>query len=385
MTLETMSEALAALEHHFSLQNFAQVLLQGEALLQAPFWQNQSASIGDASESHLFLDSFLNAVITRPSDAVWRQFPEVQVRLWCAQSAHVLKDFERAHRHLDVLTQQYPHPALLYLKGCWYNAEGLTLDALAAFADTLKKDPRYILAYEALITLANTAKLSEQAFTLIQQASQIHMTPRLLEELLVASSQEEFVSMRSLFLELCVNFLSPTNQEMLGLLLKRLYAQEDYYHCTYLGFHLLSYGYWPSGVRNIYVLAALREKQMAQVLQLLLRWPTAAQDALYCLHVGQAFFHWNMPHFAVEIFNQGLAKTPEDMILQQSKREATEACLQKEVSEGSFLKDFLKRMAVDSAFKHMFLTRPQDLLLRYHLTWNPAWERLWKMLQNTVI
>lgn len=385
MTLDAIHEVLEALEHDFFLQNFSQVLLRGEALLKEGVWQNQSLSIGSAKESHLFLDSFLSAVATNQADVVWRQLPEVQVRLWCAQSAHALNEFERAHRHLDAVVQQYPHPALAYLKGCWYNEQGLTLDALASFADALKIDKNYLMAYEAMITLANTARLPELAFRLIQQASQIHMTPWLLEELFLASSQKEFVSMRSLFLELCVNYLSPSSQALLGLLLQQLYEQKDYYHCTYLGFHLLSYGYWPREVRNLYVLAALHEKQMAQVLQLLLRWPISAQDALYCLHVGQAFLYWQMPHFAVEFFNQGLSKAPEDLTLQRSKVDAADACLQKGVSEAAFLKDCLKRMAVDPGFKHRFLTQPQDLLLHYHLTWSAAWERLWRMLKNTMI
>ena len=239
-----------------------------------------------------------------------------------------------------------------------------------------------------MVTVANIAQLPELAFALIQQASQIQMTPRLLEELLLASGQEAFVSMRSLFLELCVHYMSPSNQALLGTLLTQLYAQEDYYHCTYLGFHLLSYGYWTEEVRHIYVLAALHEKQMAQILQLLLRWPSSACDALYCFHTGQAFLYWAMPHFALEMFNQGLTQTPEDPALLQAKAQATTEAGKINASpesEGELLKAFLKRMTVDPAFKQDFITQPQALLLRYHLTWSNAWERLWKMLQNTVI
>ncbi len=389
MTLETIQAILETLEHDFFSQNFKQVLIQGEALLQDPQWISQNATLGLANENHLFLDAFLRAVTTTPADVIWRQFPEVQVRLWCAQSAYALQDFERAHTHLNTLMGSYPHAALAYLRGCWYSEQGLTLDALEAFAEALKKDPLYIEAYEAMVTLANMAQLPELAFALIQQASQIQMTPRLLEELLLASGQEAFVSMRSLFLELCVHYISPSNQELLGLLLTQLYQQEDYYHCTYLGFHLLSYGYWAQEVRHIYVLAALHEKQMAQVLQLLLRWPSSAQDALYYFHGGQAFLHWNMPHFALDMFNQGLTLAPEDTALNQAKIQAkaqtTEASKINADLEGELLKAFLKRMAIDPGFKQDFIAQPRALLLHYHLAWSQPWERLWKMLQNTVI
>ena len=50
-----------------------------------------------------------------------------------------------------------------------------------------------------------------------------------------------------------------------------------------------------------------------------------------------------------------------------------------------FLKSMIKRMGVDPVFKHRFMAEPEQVLRHYQVSWTAPWQRLWQMLQSTVI
>ncbi len=371
------------LQTHYLQQNFAEVLSQGKFLLAHGDWQ--AFRLGDKPELPLLsLEAFLKQVVQTDKDLAWITSPYLNVLLWCAESAHALGQLQAALLFLDQALDFSPQAALWHLKARWLQADGQIQEAVLALAQALKQDRTYIAAYEDLVTLANTAHLPELTFEILQQASQIHMSSRLLTELLVLSSDTDFVQWRSLFIELCVQQLQEQTIDVLCEVLRHLGQQGDDYHCTYLGFHLLSYGVRHESTRQIYVLSALRQRQYAQVLQLLLRWSDFERDALYFYHVGQAFLCWQMPRFARDFFVEGLRKVSQENRWYPILKKAHEAC-EKDLDAEDVLKSCLKRFGVDSAFKAQFLQDPHSLLAGYQVTWSASWQRLWKMLGGAVI
>lgn len=383
MPREDFEILFSELQTHYLQQNFAEVLSQGKFLLTHGDWQ--AFRLTDKPELPLLsLDAFLKQVMQTDADIAWVTSPYLNVLLWCAESAHALGQLEEAFLFLDQALDFSPQAVLWHLKARWLQADGQFQEAVMALAQALKQDRTYIAAYEDLVTLANTVRLPELTFEILQQASQVQMTSRLLSEWLLLSSDADFIEWRSLFIELCVQQLQEQTVDMLCEVLRYLARQDDDYHCTYLGFHLLSYGVRDESVRQIYVLSALRQRQPAQVLQLLLRWSDFERDALYFYHVGQAFLCWNMPRFARDFFVAGLRKiVPEDPWYPILKK-AHEAC-DKSLENEDFLKSCLKRFGVDSAFKAQFQKDPRSLLAGYQVTWSASWQRLWKMLGGAVI
>lgn len=383
MPREDFEILFSELQTHYLQQNFAVVLSQGKFLLAHEDWQAWG-KLDEAAVPVFALDDFLKEVAQASSHLAWVQSPYLNVLLWCADSAHTLGHIEEAHLFLDQALDFSPQAALWHLKARWLQAQGQTQQAIIALAQALKQDRTYIAAYEDLVTLANTVRLPELTFEILQQASQVQMTSRLLSEWLLLSSDADFVEWRSLFIELCVQQLQEQTVDMLCEVLRHLARQDDDYHCTYLGFHLLSYGVRDESVRQIYVLSALRQHQPAQVLQLLLRWSDFERDALYFYHVGQGFLCWQMPRFARDFFVAGLRKVASEDSWYPILKKAHEAC-EKSLEDEDFLKSCLKRFGVDPAFKAQFQKDPRSLLAAYQVTWSASWQRLWKMLGGAVI
>ena len=379
---------LDTIRQHYLAGDFEAVLRTASALLRDEQVLTDLAALAHREQESTFflnIQDFLMDLTRSETDVAWVQDPYVELLLWCAQSAQALKRFEEAQGYLDRLLRAVPQAPFWHLKARYLQEQDDLLESLEALRQALKQDPQYLPAYEDLITLANRLRLPDLAFALIQQASEIQMTPHLLEELFLLTSETDFVSLRSLFLELCVQQLNPNHVVYLSQLLLRLYEAEDSYHSTYLGFHLLSYGVRDEAVRNAYVLSALRQQQWAQVLQLLLRWPEFERDALFYYHVGQAFFYWQMPRFAREAFAEGLKHTQAESLWRDPLVEARAQCGEEQMVSEDFLKSMIKRMGVDPVFKHRFMAEPEQVLRHYQVSWTTPWQRLWQMLQSTVI
>lgn len=183
--------------------------------------------------------------------------------------------------------------------------------AAAALGQALQQDPSYLPAYEDLVMLANTNGDSDLAFGLIQQAMVYELTPRLFQELLLACSREDYVPMRSLFLELCVRHLTPETKRLLVPLLERLYAEGDYDHAAFLGFHLVQAFPLERKALSLYVLAALKLRQYAPALQALLQAAdTHFRQGEHWFKLGVAYSLWRMPAFARHAFARAQALSP---------------------------------------------------------------------------
>lgn len=384
MSHEEFEALFSALQTRYQQGDYIAVLQHGEKLLAQMPWQKFASSPEDAGQPFVSAEAFLKQVSQAEESFVWRSSPYLNLLVWCAESAYALKNRDTAQYYLEQALAFSPQAELWHLKARWLQAEGDTEAAIKALGQAIKQDRHYIAAYEDLVTLANTAHLPELAFEILQQASHLQMTPQLLTELFLISSQTDFVQWRSLFIELCVQQLTDSTADALCDVLLQLSAQADDYHCTYLGFHLLSYGVRYASVRQAYVMSALRQQQLTQLLQLLLTWPAFERDALFFYHVGQGFLHWRMPRFARHFFVEGMKNVEPETPWYQALKEAHDAC-ESGLEDEDFFKSCLKRMGVDPTFKAQFCQEPQAFLARYQVSWSAPWQRLWKMLGGAVI
>ncbi len=369
MSSQDFNDLLTAFYADFAEERHAEVLQKAKHLLTYP-------EMMLAEPFYFDLHLFLKTAVSATEDLTWAQSPRYGIWLCCAHSAHVLGDLTLAIDYLEQLKAQQRNPVLWHIHGRWLYDAGDLEGALKLWQQALQIDPTYLPAYEDAITLANAARAPEQAFRLIQWASDYRMTPRLLEEMLLASSKAEYVSMRSLFVELCTSHIDEPTRAPLVQLLQSLYGQEDYHHSAYLGFHLLLVFPEDETIRALYVFSALYQKQYAQCLKLLLDLPKTVHNAGYFYQLAQVFEQWDMSLFAREFFIKALQHAEDSPETQEAIKTTYYQIRSQGLSEGEKLKAFIKRMGVDQAFKQRFRRDFEKTLQQYHIVPGPAWERL---------
>lgn len=245
------------------------------------------------------LSGFLQQGLQQQNDLNWEQSPALLARIQLAELYWAQEAHSTALQQLSALVQDCPSPALFHLLGRWQFALQAHEAAAVSWLEALRLDPACLPAYEDLATLANLNGDSDLAYRLIQQALPHGLTPRLLEELLLACSSEAYVPMRTLFVELCVQQIRPETLPLLLALLQSLYAQEDWHHAAYLGFHLNQVFPEEPNALALYVLAALQQQQYAPALQALYRVPPHFfDDGSHWFQLAVAHGQWQMPSFA---------------------------------------------------------------------------------------
>ncbi|PKL76275.1 MAG: hypothetical protein CVV27_11090 [Candidatus Melainabacteria bacterium HGW-Melainabacteria-1] len=267
---------------------------------------------------------------------------------------------ERLRRSL----QKRPSAEGYHLLGRWLIEINERNDAIAALSQALQQDPAWLPAYEDLAMLANLNGDSDLAFGYIQQAMSIELTPRLFDELLLACSREDYVPMRSLFLELCARQIRTETKPVLIPLLRRLYEGGDVHSAGYLGFHLLQAFPTDREVLNLYVLSALRQQQYVPALRALLQAPDVFfRQGEHWFKLGVAYELWNMPAFARHALSRAAALAPE------LEAEVTPrlADLPAEQALEQIVSQILRQMMLSPAFARALHEDPEAMLAEWGL------------------
>lgn len=278
----------------------------------------------------------------------------------------------RQHEALGLLRQQlYTSPSAegYHQLARWLLELERREEALLALGQALQRNPAYLPAYEDLAMLANLNGDSDLAFRIIQQAMEYELSPRLLQELLLASSRQDFVPMRSLFLELCVYLINAETKPLLIPLLQRLYAEGDLHHAGYLASHMLQAFPNEREILNLYVLTLLRQRQYAPAIQALLRnLDSQSQSAEHWLKLGIAYSLWKMPLFASYALQQCLLLNPKLEAEVRPWREQLPA----EQSLDSSLSQILRQIMLQSSFRELLRQDPLQALGLWGIEAEPA-------------
>lgn len=284
-------------------------------------------------------------------------------RLWWEQAKH-----QAALSLLQARLTVAPWAEGYHQLARWRLQLNLNEEAVSALGQALQQDPAYLPAYEDLAWLANLEDDSQLAYRIVQQAMEYELTPRLFEELLIASSRSDYIPMRSLFLELCVRHVSAETRPLLIPLLRQLYAEGDFHHTAYLGAHLLQVFPSEREVLNLYVLAMLRQEQYVPALQALLQAPEAFfRQAEHWFKLGVAYSLWQMPDFA------RFALTKARSLSAELSTEADQrlAGLPEAGQLESLVKQVLKQMLLQPDFVTALRESPEAALARWGLKADP--------------
>lgn len=284
-------------------------------------------------------------------------------RLWWEQ--------ERRDAALDLLgsrLQGAPWAEGYHQLARWRLELGFGEEAVSALGQALQQDPAYLPAYEDLAWFANREGDSDLAYKIVQQGMAYELSPRLFEELLIASSRADYIPMRSLFLELCVRRVTPETRPLLMPLLHKLYAEGDYHHAAYLGSHLLQAFPAEREVLSVYVLSALQQQQYVPALQALLQAPDAFfRQGEHWYKLGIAYGLWQMPDFARHALNKARSLTPglEKEILPRLNSLPPDLKPLERLND--LIKQILKQMLLQPEFSLSLRREPEKTLLRWGL------------------
>ncbi|MGV3524544.1 MAG: hypothetical protein ACO1RX_09975 [Candidatus Sericytochromatia bacterium] len=315
------------------------------------------------------LTDFLREVAQQPAhDLSWSLAPALQARVALAAIWQAQGRVEEGLQLLQQVAEAHPSASLFHLYGRWQFEAGAYPIAALAWLQALIEDPSYLPASTDLATLANLNGDSELAVRLIQQALVFGQTPALFQELLLACAREPHLPMRTLFIELCVQHVTPTSQTLLVMLLQRLYDEGDYHHASYLGFHLLQVFPHDPSVRNHYVLAAVQQGQYAPALQALLEAPEALfRQGSHWFKLGAVCERWDMPLFADFAYRH--AHTLDASLLNETTPRL--ARLQLDLSLDSRLAQILRLLTVAESFRAHLHQDPGGALQSWGLDPDP--------------
>lgn len=294
----------------------------------------------------------------------WQQPLRTRIELTLAEIYWQQGQPEAAFAHLRSALARQASPELYRLAARWQLEKQDYAGAISNLGQALQLSPGYLEAYEDLALLANLTGSPELAYRVISLAMPLGLTPRLFEELLLACGHQEFVPMRSLFLELCVQNVRSETRPLLVPLLRQLYSEADYHHAEYLGWHLLQVFPQEREIRNLYVLAALQQGHYAPALQGLLQAPEAYfRQAEHWFKLGVAYAHWQMFAFAQHAFERALALKPE-LAAEIAAQQLPAPVPSQKVTE------VLKRLELDPAFGEALQQDPQACLASYSISWD---------------
>ncbi len=264
--------------------------------------------------------------------------------------------------HLQLLLLTNPVAELYHQLARWYLELNQYAECSHALQAAMAMNPAYLPAYEDAAMLANLNGDSQAAFALIQAAMVYELTPRLLQELIFASSHDDFVPMRSLFVELCIYVIRPENKTLLIPLLQHLYEQQDWHHAAYLGSHLWQAFPQEPEVLNIYVLSLLKQEQYVPALQALLAAPEKSwREGQHWFKLGVTYTLWQMPLFANFAFDKArsLAKDLESEIVKWQSE------LKLIYDLDSVITQVLRQMLLQPLFRDQMRSGPEQALKKW--------------------
>lgn len=314
------------------------------------------------------LGDFLQQSLQQRQAMHWEQSPALLARIQLAQLYWSQAEAAAAIQQLRLLLQTYPSAALFQLLGRWQFEQQSHEEAAVSWLEALRINPAYLPAYEDLATLANLNGDSDLAYQLIQQALPHGLSPRLLEELLLACSQEDYIPMRTLFIELCVQQLRNETLPLLLQLLQSLYDQADWHHASYLGFHINQMYPDERQALALYVLAALQQKQYAPALQALYRVPPAFFDeGQHWFQLAVVYSRWNMPAFARFALKSAVRLSPD---LKAQAQEGLQTLPRPDAAH--LLSEITRQMLVSPAFRDALQRAPARTLKEWDIVPRPA-------------
>lgn len=315
------------------------------------------------------LTSYLSQ-ITRPrgAEVSWNLDPHAAARWLLCQISWELGETEAALTSLQQQLDGNPTAIGYHLFARWLLELARPDAAAAALGQALQQDPAYLPAYEDLATLANANGASDLAFRVIQQALSLELSPRLFQELLLACSREDYVPMRSLFLELCVRYITAETRLLLQPLLQRLYEEGDFHHAAFLGFHLHAAFPLERQILSLYVLASLKLGQFVPALQALLQaGDSHFRQGEHWFKLGVAYSLWRMPDFARHALLRAQALTPALAPESASWLQQLPAPAQLD----SLLGQILRQIMVEPAFATALQEQPEATLSAWGLPLSP--------------
>jgi len=315
------------------------------------------------------LSGFLEQAVVSPADSTqWNLDIYLASKLNLARIFWQQEHTSKALRCLNEILYQSPSAEIYHLQSRWLLKLGRSPEAILALSQAIQMDSIYLAAYEDLATIANQNGDPDLAYQIIQKGMIHHLTPRLLEELILASGKNEYISMRSLFLELCVQNIKPETHDLLLPLLENLYTEQDYHHSEYLGFHLLHVFQHSLEILNIYVLSALHQKHFAPALQALLNAPETFQEqGSYWFKLGIVYSQWNMPLFSRFSFRKALKIEP----LMDTQARPYLRNLPNQYSSDQILTEILRQAMVSEVFCQSIKTMPLETLKKWGISSSP--------------
>lgn len=329
------------------------------------------------------LGQALLQICTTHQDLYWQLEPQLLLKSWQAQCLHHLGQTQEAIAILMALSESGPPRALVHHQLSRYLlATGQEEAAIIQLNLALQIDLNYLPAYEDLAFLANSQQAYEMAYRLIQMGLQQGFSPRLLEELVIASAHQEASDFRSLFLELCIQHITPQTLPLLRDLSKSLYLQADYAACEYLSFHLLQEFTEDTELLDLHLLSALHLKHWVPAI----RW---LKYSLQChpkqagswYRLGIAYSRWEMPLLARHSLNQALSLSESEEL-----RASCLALLEKLPQNRSLdqsLQELLKECLLDANFSQRIQTAAAEALAERGIDWNAELvEQLQKVLTS---
>lgn len=345
----------------------AQAKLEPATLLFLKVLQSPQARV--PGRFFINLESYLEQALTSTGPpGSWNLNLHLASHLNLARIYWQQEQTEQALQHLNNILSQSPSAEIYHLQARWLVRLGRSPEAILSLGQAILLDSVYLSAYEDLATIANQNEDPDLAYQIIQKAMVHRLTPRLLEELILASSKEEYVSMRSLFLELCVQHITPDTHELLLPLLQNLYAEEDFHHSEYLGFHLLQVFRHSPDILDVYVLSALRQKHFAPALQALINVPDAVLErGEYWFKLGIVYAQWNMPLFALFSLRKALKLGPHlDLEIRPQLR-----ALPIERTLEQTLTEIIRQALVSPVFRDKIKTNTSDALKSWSIPTTP--------------
>lgn len=308
------------------------------------------SSLPESGTPYSQLGQFLSSL--GEYDQRWSLSPRLRVHIMLAQAYWHRGQQQAALELLEDLLQRKPTAELFQLLGRWLMERQQWEQAAQALGRALFHNLAYLPAYEDLLTLANLSGDSALVLKIARQALEQGLTPRIVEELLLACSEENNLPLRKIFIELCAYHISSRTRPMLVQLLQQLYADGDYLNAEYLGFHLLDSHVVEPPVLNVYVLAALHQGHYAQALRALLEAPSSHQkEGSYWLKLGVVYTQWRMPGLARRAYERALKQSSEQSSELRRQCEAALESLPPMPEAEDLLGEILRQQAVSPRFR----------------------------------
>lgn len=362
------------LEYNGAMQAIQSLLKQAHEAFQARHWpeaiqalESLLPTVSQLSEAGTVfsqLSSFLNALDRE--NLRWSLSPRLRVHVMLAQAYWHNQQQDAALALLGDLLERNPTAELYQLLGRWYFESQHWDRAVRALGQALIHNPAYLPAYEDLLTIANLNGDSNLAHKMARQALDYGLSPRMIEELLLACSQSDTLPLKKIFIELCVRHVNARTRPMLVQLLQQLYHEGDYLNTEYLGFHLLQARLVEAPVLNTYVLAALHQAHYAQALQALLEAPSKfKREAGYWFKLATVYSHWQMPGFARCAYTKALQYKPEHKLRTQCEQ-ALKTLGQTPKAETLF-GEVLRQQAVSPSFREALRQNPVATLKHWEI------------------